>query len=215
MQLIKCMRRNARVTCWGWPLTSWQADVGGVWRSWNNATSEVKQATFDRWKACEQVWRHFDWWTPSAYDSWPLSLYGQWYQDMHRAAVTFRQQLCQRLNGDTPIITSVWPRGAHHPDDPLRYRIPCHEIAGDQVDAALAAGAAGVVWWGAPKFYYERGQIPKGEIEPGRPWDEVREHFDGVHREHFDCLLNAALGLDPHARRPIEEPIDRAPGGSG
>ena len=195
--IVKEERPDAKIAYWGLPtLWCWGWEDGGK-RRWLECRPETRQRVIDRWCAAQPLIERIDWFTPCAYDYYPVAQAPEG-DAMSIDWLPFQAMVCKAMKPQAPILWSVSPRchNALHADWDLSL-VPPEEIYLDQIQPGLLHGD-GVIWWGADEYYYGKGKIPADEIEPGQPWQAVWDsYFKALHgqqhtifRQMADTLVN-------------------------
>jgi hypothetical protein len=194
--VVKGERPGALIAYWGLPIIWCAGWEDGGWKRWLDCRDDTRQRSIDRWLAAKPLIDRLDWFTPNAYDYYPVAQ-APAEDAMASDGVPFAAIVCRAMKPKAPILFSVSPR-SHKRDVPWRlHLLPVDEIATDQVSPALVYGD-GCVWWGADQWFYEQGLIPADEIEPGQPWQAVWDsYFKALHgqqhtvfRQMADTLVN-------------------------
>jgi hypothetical protein len=186
--IVKEERPKAKIAYWGLPsLWCWGWEDGER-RKWLDCRPETRQKVIDRWCAAQLLIARIDWFTPCAYEYYPVDK--AFAEDaMVRDWLPFQAMVCKAMKPRAPILWSVSPRchNALHPDWDLSL-VPPEEIYLDQIRPALEHGN-GIIWWGADEYYYGKGKIPADEIEPGLPyWKAWRTHFEALHTGQWEMF---------------------------
>ena len=198
--IVKEERPGALISYWGVPLSvwCWGWEDGGRKR-WLECRPKTRQRVIDRWLAAKPLIERIDWFTPCAYDYYPVA-HAPDGDAMCLDWLPFQAMVCKAMKPQAPILWSVSPRchNALHADWDLSL-LPPEEIYLDQIQPGLLHGD-GVIWWGADEYYYGKGKIPADEIEPGLPWWKAwKEHFQNLHigqREMFQRMIADPGGRD-------------------
>jgi len=195
--IVKEERPNVKLSYWGVPLSIWcWGWEDGQRRSWYECRPETRQKVIDRWVAARPLIERIDWFTPCAYDYYPVA-HAPEEDAIARDGIEFTAMVCDAMLPGAPIVFSVSPRCYRTGVDWYLQLLPTDEIYADQVRPSLKYGN-GIIWWGADEYYYGKGLIPADEIDPGQPWQAVWDsYFKALHgqqhavfRQMADALVN-------------------------
>lgn len=189
VEVAKTARPAAKWSVYGLPaLRYFAGDAKGATVGWHRTTPSFKLNAFAKGARCAGVVDLCDWVAPSVYDPY-LDIRSKECRPAQIAYTTMKTELAMQLAKGKPVLPVIWHR-VHDSNkvDGLTLLSDDEFISG-QVRPALAAGADGVIWWGADAF-----SIRMGSLQMRQPGE-----FAGIPLDRVDLLQEAVLA--EHMRR--------------
>jgi uncharacterized coiled-coil protein SlyX len=194
--VLREMRPRVKISFWGVPFIWWfRGD-----KSWPDVEPEIRQRVIEHWSAAKPLIERIDWFTPGLYDHYPVK-YMPAEDARAEGGAEWCISVCRAMKPGVPVLPSISPR-THDTGHPWYLELlPEEELISDQLEPALEY-ADGFVWWGADRYYYARGAIPRSEIAPGLSVSAAwRQHFLPLHRRQYQLFRAMAN----RARRSPQE----------
>ncbi len=189
VEVARDARPAAKWSVYGLPaLRYFSRDAKGATVGWHRTTPAFKETAFAKGARCAGVVALCDWVAPSVYDPY-LDIRSKECRPAQIAYTTMKTELAVQLAKGKPVLPVIWHR-VHDSNkvDGLTLLSDDEFISG-QVRPALAAGAAGVIWWGADSY-----SVRVGSLQARQPAE-----FSGIPLDRVDLLQEAVLA--EHMRR--------------
>lgn len=194
LRIAREERPGAKWSVYGVPaMRYFGASTRGTTIAWDKATDESRERGFRKGRRAQRLIDACDWVAPTIYDPY-LDSRNSTNRRAGQAHVYDKVALSVEMARGKPVLPLVWHRVHDTNKTDGLTLLSNEEFIDGQVRPALAAGAAGVVWWGADSF-----STGKGKLQGRRA-----EEFEGIREGDTEAMKARLREIHLEKLRAIE-----------
>ncbi len=193
LRIAREERPRAKWSVYGIPtMRYFGASTRGTTIAWNKATPESRKKAMDKGRRAQRIIDACDWVAPTIYDPY-LDSKNSTNRKAGQAHVFDKVSLAVEMARGKPVMPLVWHRVHDTNKSDGLTLLPVEEFIDGQIKPALAAGAVGVVWWGADSIATGNGKLQERQpeefagIAPGDR-DALRAYLRSMHIERLRAI---------------------------
>jgi len=194
LRIAREERPRARWSVYGVPaMRYFGSSTRGTTIAWDKATNESRERGFEKGRRAQRLIDACDWVGPTIYDPY-LDSRNPTNRRAGQAHVYDKVALSVEMAKGKPVMPLVWHRVHDTNKTDGLTLLSNEEFVDGQIRPALAAGAAGVVWWGSDSFSTRNGTLQERRIT----------EFEGIREGDAEAMKLRLRELHLEKLRAIE-----------